>query len=102
MTLTFVGASRVSYAAALDRVEQAATGLAADELSNEANDLFGFAGLVHAQGGLRRALSDASLPSAAKIGLVDSLLAERFSTPGLNVVHELITSRWSRPRDLVD
>jgi F-type H+-transporting ATPase subunit delta len=42
------------------------------------------------------------LPSAAKIGLVDSLLTERFSTPGLNVVHGLITSRWSRPRDLVD
>jgi F-type H+-transporting ATPase subunit delta len=102
MALAFVGASRESYAGALDQIERAATSLSAAELSREADDLFAFAGLLHAEGALRRSLSDASLPSAAKIGLVDALLKERFSTPGLNVVHGVITARWSRSRDLVD
>jgi F-type H+-transporting ATPase subunit delta len=102
MTLAFVGASRQSYAEAVERLEQAAAALTGAELAREAEDLFGLASLLHAEGGLRRALSDASLPAAAKIGLVDALLLERFSTPGMNVVHGLITARWSRPRDLVD
>jgi F-type H+-transporting ATPase subunit delta len=102
MTLAFVGASRESYTDAVQRLEDAAAALSAEELTREAEDLFGFAGLLHAEGGLRRALSDASLPSPAKIGLVDALLLERFSTPGMNVIHGLITTRWSRPRDLVD
>ncbi|MFL6241284.1 MAG: F0F1 ATP synthase subunit delta [Actinomycetes bacterium] len=102
MSLAFVGASRQSYADAVDKLEQASAGLAADELSREGDDLFGFAGLMHAEGSLRRAFSDASLPSAAKIGLADELLRARFSTPAMNIVHALITSRWSRPRDLVD
>jgi F-type H+-transporting ATPase subunit delta len=102
MALAFVGASRESYAGAIDQIERAATSLSAAELSREADDLFAFAGLLHVEGALRRSLSDASLPSAAKIGLVDALLKERFSTPSLNVVHGLITVRWSRPRDLVD
>ena len=102
MPLAFVGASRESYADALGQLERAAASLSAAELSREADDLFAFAGLLHAEGGLRRSLSDASLPSAAKIGLVDALLKERFSTPGLNVVHGLITTRWSRSRDVVD
>ena len=102
MTLAFVGASRESYAAAAERLEQAAASLTGDELTREAENLFAFAGLLHAEGALRRALSDASLPSAAKIGLVDALLLERFSTPAMNVIHGLISSRWSQPRDLVD
>ena len=102
MTLAFVGASRESYADAAERLEQAAASLTGDELTREAENLFAFAGLLHAEGALRRALSDASLPSAAKIGLVDALLLERFSTPAMNVIHGLISSRWSQPRDLVD
>src|SRR5207237_10852731 len=47
-------------------------------------------------------VSDACLPAAPKIQMVDSLLGQRFSTPSLNVVHGLINARWSRPRDLVD
>jgi F-type H+-transporting ATPase subunit delta len=102
MSLAFVGASRESYAEAVDRLEQAAAGLSADELTREADDLFAFAGLLHTEGSLRRAFSDASLPTAAKIRLSDELLGQRFSTPGMNVVHGLIDTRWSRPRDLVD
>ena len=102
MTLAFVGASRESYAEALERLEQAAASLTADELRREADDLFALAALLHSEGALRRAFSDASLPAAAKIRLADELLGQRFSTPGMNVVHGLIDARWSRPRDLVD
>jgi F-type H+-transporting ATPase subunit delta len=102
MALAFVGASRESYTDAVDRLEEAADALTAEELSREAEDLFGFASLLHKEGSVRRAFSDASLPSAAKIGLADSLVGGRFSTPGMNVLHGLVTTRWSRPRDLVD
>jgi F-type H+-transporting ATPase subunit delta len=102
MPLALVGSSRESYATAVARLDDAATGLQADELARESEDLFGFAGLLHGEGALRRAFSDASLPAAPKIQMADALLGSRFSTPGLNVVHGLITARWSRPRDLVD
>jgi F-type H+-transporting ATPase subunit delta len=102
MALAFVGASRESYTEAVDRLEQAAGNLSADELARAADDLFAFAALLHAEGSLRRAFSDASLPAAAKIGLANDLLRARFSTPGMNAVHALIGSRWSRPRDIVD
>ena len=102
MSLAFVGASRESYTDAVQRLEQAAGGLNAGELARAAEDLFGVAALLHTEGSLRRAFSDASLPSAAKIQLAGSLLGQRLSTPAMNVVHGLITSRWSRSRDLVD
>jgi F-type H+-transporting ATPase subunit delta len=102
MALGFLGASRESYTAAVERLESAAESLSAAELSRLADDLFTFAGLLHTEGALRRALSDASLPAVSKIRLADSLLGPHFSTPSMNVVHELITARWSRARDLVD
>ncbi len=102
MSLAFVGASRESYAEAADRLEQAAGNLSAEELSREGDDLFAFTGLMHREGSLRRAFSDASLPAAAKFGLADELLGAQLSRPGMNTVHGLIDSRWSRPRDLVD
>ena len=102
MPLAFIGASRESYAAAVARFDEALGGLTAAELTRVGEDLFAFAGLLHGEGALRRAFSDATLPAAPKIQLADSLLGDRFSTPGMNVVHGLVTTRWSRPRDLVD
>src|SRR2546423_4256397 len=102
MPLEFIGTSRESYRDAADRLDAMAADLSGAELSSSAEDLFAFAGLLHKEGALRRALSDAALPAAAKAGLVDSLVGQRFSAAALDLVRGLVSARWSRPRDIVD
>src|SRR4051812_50013871 len=96
MTLAFVGASRDSYAGALERLEQAASSLTTEELRREGDDLFAFAALLHSEGSLRRAFSDAALPAAAKNRPAGELLGERFSPPRLKVGDGPVTNPWAR------
>jgi F-type H+-transporting ATPase subunit delta len=100
MALALVGASRESLASTRERL--ASAGLDAARSRAVAEDLFAFAELLYAEGGLRRALSDPAASGEAKKGLVDSLLGQRLGGDSLPVVHALVEARWSAPRDLVD
>ncbi len=65
-------------------------------------ELFAVTGLLDREPGLRRALTDASGPVAARQGLVRGLLSEHVSAQTLELVAGMSASRWSAPRDLAD
>ena len=75
------GASRVSYADLLDRLN-AADITSASVATGLANDLFAVVGLLDNEHGLRRALSDPGKPAAEKGAVVSALLRGKVSPAG--------------------
>ncbi len=93
------GASREALASARSRLD----GLSADDqLLGTAESLFAVSALLGREGGLRRALSDPSMPTGSKTGLLDTLLAGQVDASSLELLHAVVSSRWSEPADLVD
>jgi F-type H+-transporting ATPase subunit delta len=74
----------------------------ASELSRLADDLFAVLALLEREHALRRALADPSTPGGARSGLADRLLSGKVGRPALDVVSDLVTSRWSRSIDLLE
>ncbi|MGH4021897.1 MAG: F0F1 ATP synthase subunit delta [Pseudonocardiaceae bacterium] len=96
-------ASRASLAAARERLDDLADGGASTaELSTLGSELSAAARLLDAERVLRRHLADASSSELARTGLVDSLLGSKAGRATLDILHVLVSSRWSRPLDLVD
>jgi F-type H+-transporting ATPase subunit delta len=94
------GASRASLIAAREQLTAAlADPSAADALGEE---LFAVTHLFDQEPGLRRALTDATSPVAARSGLARQLLDGRVSGATLGLVAGMVDSRWSAPRDLAD
>jgi F-type H+-transporting ATPase subunit delta len=95
------GVSRASLAGLSDR-------LAAEDISSAAvavklgNELFAVVGLLDAEHGLRRALSDPGKPPAEKAAVAGALLHGKVSgrTEALTVA--AVESRWATQADLVD
>lgn len=92
------GASRASLAEARERLSESA-GQHAGQLGDE---LFGVAGVLDREAGLRRMLSDPSRQADAKAGLAEAVLGGKVSAATLDVVAGLARSRWSAPGDLAD
>ncbi|HEX5496605.1 MAG TPA: F0F1 ATP synthase subunit delta [Mycobacteriales bacterium] len=98
-------ASRESLALARERLDSLVSGVAetdVDTLTLLGDQLADVVGLLAGQPGLRRALADPSAPEAARVALLDGLLAGRLADPAVRTVRELVAARWSRPDDLVD
>jgi F-type H+-transporting ATPase subunit delta len=94
------GTSRASLAQAKDRLAEV---LAGDvDPSQLGDELFAVTGLLDAEAGLRRTLSDPTQPAQAKTGLVQALLEGKVAAPTLDVVTALVSERWSEPADLAD
>ncbi len=93
------GASRAALGEAQDQLAAAvaADPAVAGPLSEE---LFGVAGLLDGEPALRRALTEATSPAAARTGLVRGLLGGRVSRATLDLVAGMASARWSAPRDL--
>jgi F-type H+-transporting ATPase subunit delta len=72
------------------------------DLTELSEQLYAVVSLVSRQASLRRALSDPASAGESKVGIVDSLFAERLAEPALELIREAARSRWSQPRDLVD
>jgi F-type H+-transporting ATPase subunit delta len=96
------GTSRVSLAAAKDRLAAALAGGTAAQASQLGDELFAVTGLLDREPGLRRALSDPSRDSAARSALAESVLAGNVSAPALAQVAALAGARWSGSSDLAD
>jgi F-type H+-transporting ATPase subunit delta len=94
-------ASRVSLAAARERFDTLVDSTAVNTAALS-DDLFGVAGLLDGELGLRRALSEPASSADAKIGLLTSLLGEQVSPVTLDLLSGLVRTRWSSPQDLVD
>ena len=93
------GASRASLAEARERLSAADVGEHASQLGDE---LFGVIGVLDREPGLRRMLSDPSLPADAKAALAETVLRGKVSAATLEVVTGLARSHWSAPGDLAD
>ena len=65
-------------------------------------ELFAVAHLLDREPGLRRALTDATSPVAARSDLARQLLDGRVSGVTLGLVVGMVDARWSAPRDLAD
>jgi F-type H+-transporting ATPase subunit delta len=92
------GASRAALAEAKERLAAVlADGGEPGQLSDE---LFAVTGLLDAEAGLRRMLSDPTRPAGAKTGLAEALLGSRVAPATLSLVSDVVSEHWSEPADL--
>ena len=96
------GASREALTQASTQLERVLETTSADDAAAISEELFAVVTLLDEQVGLRRALTDPAIDATRKSGLVDAVLASRVNAATLQIVRELVSSRWSRMRDLAD
>jgi F-type H+-transporting ATPase subunit delta len=89
-------ASRESYTAALERLNESA---APDQIAEE---LFAVARLLAREPRLRRALADPARVDADRAELVRNVLAGKISDEALVPVETLVRGRWSSTSDLLE
>lgn len=92
----------VSRVAADSAQEALAAAVAADPAvaATISDELFAVASLLDGEPALRRALADFSSPVGARTGLVRGLLGGRVSRATLDLFADMVSARWSAPRDL--
>ena len=96
------GASRESYAAAIEKLA-ADTGTAtAAQLATVADEILSVTALLRAELRLRRALTDPSRAGSERAELLRGLLSGKVSKATLDALAELAGGRWSRPSELLD
>ena len=93
-----LGASRTSLNQARTRLVE----LQGADLGALSTDLFGVVRLLVDELPLRRALADTATPAPAKKALLGALLGDRVGAQALDLLNDLVASRWSRSRDLID
>ena len=91
------GVSRESIQGATDRLDDT---LRQGDSGTLGQELFDLADVLDSSAQLRRALTDANVDGAAKAGLVRTLFADQVSERALNLLSDLVRSRWSGTRDL--
>jgi F-type H+-transporting ATPase subunit delta len=102
MALVLQSASRQSLTEALERLDSYIDRASAADLARLGDDLFAVLRFVSEEGALRRALADPAVPAASRSQLADRLLNGKIGRTALDVVSDLVSSRWSRPGDLVE
>jgi F-type H+-transporting ATPase subunit delta len=102
MASVLQSASRESLSAAMARLDDHIDATGAAELGRLAGDLFAVLGVLEREHGLRRALADPSTPGASRSALADGLLSGKVGRPALDLVSDLVASRWSRSVDLLE
>lgn len=90
--------SAKSVGALLDAVDEAISGGA--DGSKLGDELFAVVSLLDAQPTLRRALTEPTVPVEAKTATLDAVLEGKVSEAALTVVHQAVSTRWSRGSDL--
>jgi F-type H+-transporting ATPase subunit delta len=95
-------ASRDALGAATARLDEYIDATGAADLKRLADDLFAVVGLLDREHALRRALADPATPSVARGGLADRLFDGKIGRPALDVVSDVVKSRWSRAGDLLE
>jgi F-type H+-transporting ATPase subunit delta len=102
MASVLQSASRESLKAATARLDAHVDETGAADLTRLASDLFAVLSLLEREHALRRALADPATPAASRTGLADRLLAGKVGRPALDLVSDLVSSRWSRSSDLLE
>lgn len=95
-------ASRAALAAARKRLDSRTGDASAQDRDRLADDLAGVATVLGGQPAIRRHLADASAPERVRRNMVDNLFGGKVSQLSLDVLGGVVSSRWSRPLDLID
>ncbi|MGH3782603.1 MAG: F0F1 ATP synthase subunit delta [Pseudonocardiaceae bacterium] len=95
-------ASRAALAAARERLESRIGSAGAQARDSLGDDLAGVAMVLGEQPVIRRHLADSSAPEQIRRDMVGTLFGGKVSPISLDVLGEVVSSRWSRPLDLVD
>lgn len=95
-------ASRAALAAARERLESRIGGASGAESARVGDDLAAVAAVLGEQPAIRRHLADSAAPEQARLTMVDALFGGKVSRMSLETLGEVVTSRWSRPQDLVE
>ncbi len=102
MASVLQSASREALRAAAARLDEHIDVTGAADLKRLADDLFAVFGLLDREHALRRALADPATSSGARSGLADRLFDGKIGRPALDVVSDVVKSRWSRAGDLLE
>lgn len=95
-------ASRAALATARERFEERIAGAGTDDLQRLGTDLAAVAAVLDAEPVIRRHLADSSAPVPARRTMAEALFGAKTSRLTLELLLDVVGSRWSRPRDLVD
>jgi F-type H+-transporting ATPase subunit delta len=95
-------ASRAALAAARDKLEARIDGADLADLNRLGEDLGAVAAVLDEQPVIRRHLADSAVSRQARQKLIEALFGARVSPLSLEVLGDVVASRWSQPRDLVD
>lgn len=102
MAVMLQSASRESLAEAGARLDSHVDSVSGSDLEQLGNDLFSVLRLLVVEPTLRRHLADPSVEESSRSGLADRLLDGKIGRPALDVVSDLVSSRWSRAVDMVE
>lgn len=100
MPASFRGGSADALAALTDELD-GATGDPA-QAASVADELFSVAAVVRGDGGLRRFLTDRTMPQEAKTGLLGEVFGSRLGDASRTLIESASKHWWTRVRDFAD
>ncbi|MGB9376724.1 MAG: F0F1 ATP synthase subunit delta [Mycobacteriales bacterium] len=95
-------ASREALAQGRTRLDEREARSGSTRLSTLAGDLLAVGRLLAREPVLRRSLSDPAAPEDVRRELLDAVAGKQVGKPATELLHDLVSSRWSSPADLVD
>jgi F-type H+-transporting ATPase subunit delta len=95
-------ASRAALAAARERLESGVGDASEQDRERLGEDLAAVAAVLGAQPVLRRHLADSAAPEQIRRDMVKNLFGGKVSEISLAILGDVVSSRWSRPLDLID
>lgn len=101
MRVHFGGSSRQSLMTARAALDSAVKGVNADVASSLSTELFFATEVLAGNISLRRALTDPSRDTAAKVNLVGEIFGKSLAAPALELMKTIASLRWSSSGDLV-
>jgi F-type H+-transporting ATPase subunit delta len=97
-----LAASRESYAAAVDALNEHAAGATPEGLTATGDEILAVADLLRREPRLRRALADASRTPEERAGLLGAVFSGKIGDDALGLLTALVQGRWSTPAELLD
>src|SRR5688500_17630048 len=97
-----LAASRESYSAAVDGLNEYAAEATPEQLTSTGDEILAVADLLRREPRLRRALADASREADERSGLLAALLDGKVGDATLTLLTALVRGRWSVPSELLD
>src|SRR4051812_19800825 len=92
--------------ASAEALAQLSEGLPTSDAEKDAaslgEELFAVAGVLREQPGLRRILTDNSVPAEAKAGLAEQVFGSAVAEPTMRVVTDAAGARWTASGDLIE